>query len=33
MCIVICMMVPYALIDTNAPFSTAFGQVGLNWAK
>ena len=33
MCIVICMMVPYAQIDTNAPFSTAFGQVGMNWAK
>ena len=30
---VICMMVPYAQIDPNAPYSTAFGQVGLHWAK
>lgn len=33
MCIVICMMVPYAEIDVNAPFSTAFGQVHMQWAK
>ncbi|CAL5221075.1 g3200 [Coccomyxa viridis] len=33
MCIVICMMVPYDQIDPNAPFSTAFSQVGLNWAR
>ncbi len=33
MCIVICMMVPYADIDINAPFSSAFGYVGLTWAK
>lgn len=33
MCIVICMMVPYADIDISAPFSTAFGQVGMQWAK
>ena len=33
MCIVICMMVPYADIDTGAPFSSAFGYVGLAWAK
>lgn len=33
MCIVICMMVPYADIDTGAPFSSAFGYVGLPWAK
>jgi APA family basic amino acid/polyamine antiporter len=33
MCIVICMMVPYAEIDINAPFSSAFGYVGLTWAK
>jgi amino acid transporter len=33
MCIVICMMVPYADIDTGAPFSAAFGYVGLTWAK
>lgn len=33
MCIVICMMVPYAQIDTGAPFSSAFGSVGLPWAK
>lgn len=33
MCIVICMMVPYDNIDPNAPYSTAFTQVGMFWAR
>ena len=30
---VICMMVPYDSIDPNAPYSTAFTQVGMFWAR
>lgn len=26
-------MIPYDQIDKNAPVSTAFGQVGLPWAR
>ncbi len=31
--IVITLMIPYFLIDTNAPFSSAFAYVEYDWAK
>lgn len=29
----LCLMVPYKLIDPDAPFSVAFSTVGMDWAK
>ncbi|XP_030479724.1 cationic amino acid transporter 1 [Cannabis sativa] len=31
--ITLCLMVPYKLIDEDAPFSVAFETVGMGWAK
>lgn len=31
--IVVTLMIPYYLIDTNAPFPSAFDYVGYDWAK
>ncbi len=33
MCVVLCLMVPRAAIDTKATFAAAFEYVGLPWAK
>ncbi|KAK7247338.1 hypothetical protein RIF29_42219 [Crotalaria pallida] len=31
--VTLCLMVPYDKIDINAPFSVAFSEVGMDWAK
>jgi APA family basic amino acid/polyamine antiporter len=31
--VTLCLMVPFAEIDKDAPFSVAFSQRGMNWAK
>ncbi|PRQ29608.1 putative amino acid/polyamine transporter I, cationic amino acid transporter [Rosa chinensis] len=31
--VTLCLMVPYQVIDENAPFSKAFETVGMDWAK
>lgn len=32
MCVVLCLMVPTNMIDTNATFAKAFEYVGMSWA-
>ncbi|XP_058201676.1 cationic amino acid transporter 1 isoform X2 [Rhododendron vialii] len=33
MAVTLCLMVPYGKVDSNAPFSVAFQDVGWGWAK